>query len=208
MATQPLSLNRLKTILLVLALVAGSLPSLTGQSMKTNSSPEDILFDFAQTTNATWQIVNDDVMGGVSTSSFRITNGVAVFRGELSLKNNGGFASVRTLPTRLGVGEASGFVLRVRGDGRRYKFTARMGTSFDGPLYQNAFTTKRGEWQEIHLRLEDFVPTFRGRLLSGEASLDTRKLTSVGFLISDQQDGAFQLEIAWITTFQIVPIKS
>lgn len=176
--------------------------------MKTNSSPETILFDFAQTTNATWQIVNDDVMGGVSTSSFRITNGVAVFRGEVSLENNGGFASARTLPTPLEVSAASGFVLRVRGDGQRYKFTARMDSSFDGPLYQNAFATKRGEWQELHLRLEDFVPTFRGRVLSGEALLDVRKLTSVGFLISDQQSGAFQLEIARITTSPVVPSKS
>ncbi len=203
-----MTLNLLKTIALALALVAGWLPGLTAQSMNTNSSPVKILFDFAESANATWQIVNDDVMGGVSTSSFRITNGLAVFRGEVSLENNGGFASVRTLPVRLEEGAASGFVLRVRGDGRRYKFTARMDKSFDGPLYQCAFPTQRGEWQEIHLQLEDFVPTFRGRVLSGEATLDVRKLTSVGFLISDQQAGAFQLEIAWIATSQVVPRKS
>jgi len=176
--------------------------------MKTNLAPETILFDFAKNNTATWQIVNDDVMGGISTSRFRITNGVAVFWGEVSLENNGGFASVRMLPTRLEASAASGFVLRVRGDGRRYKFTARMDASFDGPLYQNAFTTKRGEWQELNLRLEDFVPTFRGRMLSGEPPLDLRKVTSVGFLISDQQRGAFQLEIARITTSQVAPGKS
>lgn len=203
-----MTLNFLKTAVLALALVASSPSSLNAQAMKTNSPPETTLFDFAQTTNATWQIVNDEVMGGVSTSSFHVTNSVAVFRGEVSLENNGGFASVRTLPTRLELREASGFVLRVRGDGRRYKFTARMDTSFDGPLYQTAFTTKRGEWQEFHLRLEDFVPTFRGRVLSGEAPLDLRKLTSVGFLISDQQNGGFQLEIARITTSPVVPSKS
>jgi hypothetical protein len=201
-------MHLLKTGLLALALAGGVLPSLTAQSMKTVMASEKPWFDFTQTTNVTWQVVNDDVMGGISTSSFRITNGVAVFSGRVSLENNGGFASVRTLPTRFELGEASGFALRVRGDGRRYKFTARMDTSFDGPLYQQAFTTKRGEWQELHLPLNDFVPTFRGRVLPGEAPLDLRKLTSVGFLISDQQDGAFQLEVAWIKALKVAPDKS
>jgi monofunctional biosynthetic peptidoglycan transglycosylase len=107
------------------------------------------LFDFTQTKNATRQVVNDDVMGGISTRSFRLTNGVAVFSGTVSLENSGGFASVRTLPIRLELGDASGLVLRVRGDGRRYKFTTRRDTSLDSPPYQNAFATKRGEWRSF-----------------------------------------------------------
>ena len=46
--------------------------------------------------------------------------------------------------------------------------------------------------------MNDFVPTFRGRVLSGEPLLDPAKVTSVGFLISDKQAGPFQLEVAWI----------
>jgi NADH dehydrogenase [ubiquinone] 1 alpha subcomplex assembly factor 1 len=34
--------------------------------------------------------------------------------------------------------------------------------------------------------------------LSGEPPLDPTKVTSVGFLISDKQEGPFQLEVAWI----------
>ncbi len=166
--------------------------------MNTNSPGEAVLFDFAQTTNATWQVVNDDVMGGVSTSRFELTNGVAVFRGVVSLENNGGFASVRTLPMRFDLGDASEFVLRVRGDGRRYKFTARTDANFDGPLYQKAFTTRKDGWQEIRLPLKDFIPTFRGRVLAGEPPLSANKLASLGFLISDKQDGPFRLEVAWI----------
>ena len=54
----------------------------------------EILFDFPTATNyPTWQIVNDDVMGGLSTSRFQIlTNGGAVFTGVVSLETNGGFA--------------------------------------------------------------------------------------------------------------------
>jgi NADH dehydrogenase [ubiquinone] 1 alpha subcomplex assembly factor 1 len=167
-------------------------------AMNAHSAPEKTVFDFQSPTNAAWQIVNDDVMGGVSTSSFRITNGVAVFRGEVSLEHNGGFASVRSLPARHDLGGADSFVIRVRGDGRRYKFTARMDQSFDSAIYQCAFTTKAGEWEEHRLPLKDFTASFRGRVLADEPSLNPAKVASLGFLISDNQAGPFKLEVAWI----------
>jgi len=156
------------------------------------------LYDFSVTNAPAWQVVNDDVMGGASTSSFSVTNGVAVFRGEVSLENNGGFASVRSLSSRHDLAGCDAFVIRVRGDGRRYKFTVRTETGFDAPIYQCAFTTKRGEWEELRLAFKDFVPTFRGRVLTDAPLLDPAKVTSVGFLISDKQAGPFQLEVAWI----------
>jgi monofunctional biosynthetic peptidoglycan transglycosylase len=167
--------------------------------MNTYAAAEKTLFDFQTTTNtAAWQVVNDDVMGGVSTSSFRLTNGVAVFRGEVSLENNGGFASVRSLPASQGLSGCDAFVIRVRGDGHRYKFTVRTDRSFDSAIYQSVFPTKKGEWEEHRLPMKGFVPTFRGRVLSTEPPLDPRRVTSVGFLIADKQDGPFHLEVAWI----------
>jgi hypothetical protein len=168
-------------------------------AMNTHATADKILFDFQTVTNAAaWQVVNDDVMGGVSTSSFRLTNGVAVFRGEVSLENNGGFASVRSLPARHDLAGGDTFVIRVRGDGRRYKFTVRTDASFDSAIYQCGFPTKKGEWEEHRLPFKQFVATFRGRVLSSEPPLDAARISSVGFLISDKQDGPFELEVAWI----------
>lgn len=168
-------------------------------AMNTHATAEQVVFDFQTATNAAaWQIVNDDVMGGESRSDFRLTNGVAVFHGQVSLENNGGFASVRSLPARHALAGCDAFVIRVRGDGRRYKFTARTDHSFDSAIYQVAFITKKGEWEEHRLPLKQFVATFRGRVLSGEPPLDPARITSVGFLISDKQEGPFQLEVAWI----------
>ena len=54
-------------------------------AMNTYAGADKILFDFQTATNtAAWQVVNDDVMGGVSTSSFRLTNGVAAFQGKVA----------------------------------------------------------------------------------------------------------------------------
>jgi hypothetical protein len=167
---------------------------------------EKTVFDFQTTTNAAaWQIFNDDVMGGASASKFRATNRVAVFSGEVSLQNNGGFASVRSLPARHDLAGCDAFLIRVRGDGHRYKFTARTDRSNDSAIYQIVFTTKKGEWEEHRLPMKDFVPTFRGRVLSGEPPLDPAKIASVGFLISDKQAGPFQLEIAWIKAVSAHP---
>lgn len=168
-------------------------------TMNTNAAPGKTLFDFSNATNApAWQVVNDGVMGGMSTSSFSLTNSLGVFRGEVSLENNGGFASVRSSPARHNLAGLDAFVVLARGDGKRYKFTVRTGTGFDTPIYQCVFTTKRGEWEEHRLPFKDFVPTFRGRVLTSEPALDPAGIVSVGFLISDKQEGPFKLELAWI----------
>lgn len=167
--------------------------------MRADESSERVLFDSSNRASASvWQIVNDGVMGGLSTSNFSVTNGVAVFRGKVSLENYGGFASVRSSPAPQNLAELDAFVVRVRGDGRRYKFTVRTDAGFDTPIYQCAFTAKNGEWQEYRLPFKDFVPTFRGRVLTNEPPLDPAKVVSMGFLISDQQEGPFKLEVAWI----------
>jgi monofunctional biosynthetic peptidoglycan transglycosylase len=166
-------------------------------TMNADTNAGKALFDFQTTTNqAGWQVVNDDVMGGVSRSAFTVTNGAAVFRGEVSLANNGGFASVRSQPARHDLSGCQTFVLRVRGDGRRYKFTVRTETGWDAPLYQVSFPTKRGVWEEQRLAMKDFVPTFRGRVLTGAPPLDPAKVVSVGLLIADQQAGPFEIQVA------------
>jgi monofunctional biosynthetic peptidoglycan transglycosylase len=145
-------------------------------------------------------------MGGVSTSQFQVlTNGCAVFSGTVRLENNGGFASVRSQPVRADLTGCDSFLLRVRGDGRRYKFSVRTEAGLDTPLYQLAFTTKRGEWEEHRLPFKDFVPTFRGRILTDVPLLDPAKITSVGFLIADKQAGAFRLEISVIRAWSALP---
>jgi monofunctional biosynthetic peptidoglycan transglycosylase len=160
---------------------------------------EKTLFDFAAAADArAWQIVNDDVMGGISSSRIEIVDGVAVFGGEVSLENSGGFASVRSLPAAPALAGADAFVIRVRGDGGRYKFTARTVEGSDATVYQATFQTAPREWTEHRLPVAAFVPTFRGRVRAGEPALDAAKVVSVGFLISDRQAGPFRLEIAWI----------
>jgi hypothetical protein len=153
------------------------------------------LLDFDDPADAAlWRPVDDVVMGGVSRSAFEQAEaGVARFRGSVSLENFGGFASVRTPPRDWDTAGATAFVLRVRGDGKTYKFTLRTGDGFDGIQYQLRFDAPAGEWAEVRLPVRDFVATFRGRKVPFAPSLDAAKVRALGLMISDKQAGPFEL---------------
>jgi len=143
---------------------------------------------------AMWRPVDDVVMGGVSSSAFdRAAPGVARFAGTVSLDRGGGFASVRTTPRDWDTAGATAFVLRVRGDGRTYKFTLRTGDTLDGIQYQARFAPPAGEWTEARLPVADFRPTFRGRTVPGAPPLDPSRVRTLGLMISDRQAGPFEL---------------
>ena len=145
-----------------------------------------------------WQIVNDTVMGGVSRSQFFVGDTSGLFTGTLSLENNGGFASVRSVAQDLNLSsELSQLMVRVRGDGRQYKMTARRRGTYDGVNYQKEFQTKKGEWQEVELDLKEFRPRWRGRSLN-EPPLRADEIRSVGIIVSDKRQGPFKLEVEWI----------
>lgn len=75
-----------------------------------------VLVDFPRSTTADWFVVNDGVMGGISSSTLEISSdGTGVFAGHLSLENNGGFASVRTYLEGYDLSTFAGLVLRQLG---------------------------------------------------------------------------------------------
>jgi len=158
------------------------------------------LLDFrAEGATACWRSIDDGVMGGVSHSALLpYATGVASFSGVVSLEQGGGFASVRTEPQRWRTAGAQSVVLRCRGDGRQYKFTARVDDGFDGVQYQARFAPPRGEWAEIELPVADFVASFRGRAITTAGPLDPAKIRQLGLMISDRQAGPFELLLEWV----------
>lgn len=161
------------------------------------SKKEYLITDFSNLSGQQWQIVNDGVMGGLSNSHFQINeDGNAVFIGHVSLKNNGGFASVKnTEPLNI---KGADFVrLHAKGDGKRYSF--RLRTNTDGEpnywVYEIRFSTSKGEWQKIDLPLKELKAVYRGKPQPDAPPADLSSIAEFGFLISDQQEGDFRLEI-------------
>ncbi len=165
-------------------------------AMNTNEEPV-VLFDLTSPDSIQdWFVVNDTVMGGVSASSIKLaSNNVAIFRGNLSLENNGGFASVRSKPKTFGLDDETHIVARVLGDGKTYRISIRPDQRWDGVSYYYDFETQVRKWMEVHAPLDKFVPRWRGRLVPNAPVLTAKMVQSVGFMIADYQEGAFELRI-------------
>lgn len=146
-----------------------------------------------------WIAVNDGVMGGRSSGGPKLADGKLEFRGELSLANNGGFSSVRSVGRDFDLGGAAAVVLRVRGDGRRYQLRLATDARYLGMSvsYGAGFDTTAGEWTEVHVPLASMKPTVRGSSLQGPP-LDPSQVREIGLLIADQREGAFALAVDWI----------
>lgn len=163
------------------------------------------VIDFGNPEEARWRIVNDGVMGGLSSSDLELTDdATGLFSGFVSLDNNGGFASVRASFEAMDLSAFRGVLLRARGDGRTYQLRFRTDPGFDGVAYMAEFKTVPGEWSEIRLPFEGFRPTFRGYVPQGVGPLDPARIRQLGFLIGDKREGPFQLEIAWVKAYGVV----
>ncbi len=146
-----------------------------------------------------WVAVNDGVMGGRSSGSPTVDGGMLKFSGTLSLENNGGFASVRTVDYAVNLSSVETLVLRVRGDGRRYQLRLATSARNHGIAvsYAAEFFSPAGEWTEVRLRLDSLQPRVRGTMLAGPP-LDPAQIKEVGLLIGDKQEGPFSLDVDWI----------
>jgi monofunctional biosynthetic peptidoglycan transglycosylase len=160
----------------------------------------DIL-DLSETTARRWDIINDGVMGGRSTSDVERSDGTLRFTGHVSLENNGGFASTRTDLEPVDLSAFDGVALRVRGDGRRYQFRLRMRPR-DRIAYKAEFHTRPDEWIEVRIPFDDFRPTFRGRRPRDAPPLDPSTLGQLGFLIADKRAGPFTLQVERIAAYR------
>jgi monofunctional biosynthetic peptidoglycan transglycosylase len=167
----------------------------------TGGDPSDLtVFDFSAGAEP-WRNIDDTVMGGRSASEMRIEKGRAVFAGNVSLANGGGFASVRSLPSDHDLAGHHGVMIRVRGDGKTYGLRIKTDRGFDGVSYQAPLAPGDGEWKVVRIPFDEFQPVFRGRPVPGHPALDPASIKSFGLIISGKQEGPFRIEIDRITAY-------
>ncbi|MCH4823524.1 CIA30 family protein [Gramella lutea] len=152
------------------------------------------IFDFNRNSNlSNWTIVEDRVMGGVSTGEFFLNeDGHAVFTGTVSLENNGGFVSVDYDMPQMEIGENKFILVRLKGDGKNYQLRIKN----DDKVYYSydyEFETT-GKWQEVKIPISEMSPTFRGKKLN-KPDFNHSQLDQITFLISNKRNEDFQLLI-------------
>lgn len=156
------------------------------------------IFDFTLTPEQknllkNWQIVGDNVMGGISTGTFEINKqGKGVFQGEVSLANNGGFSLVRYRFQEIKLMSTQKVVLKIKGDGKKYQFRIKSNSSDKYSYITNFLTT--GEWQRIEIPFYSMQAKYRGRALD-IPNFNRNHLSEIGFLIGNKKAEKFKLQI-------------
>jgi monofunctional biosynthetic peptidoglycan transglycosylase len=175
---------------------AAMMPILHGkdhQSMK-------MLFEFTgEKPDMEWRSNNDGVMGGLSSGNAAIIEEGMLFKGDLSLKNNGGFSSIYNR-ANFDLSGFSGIRLKFFGDGRTYQLRLQSDALFSQgrPVsFSSEFKTTKGEWGEVFLPFSELSQTWRGRQLSGY-TFNPQDIRRIGVLLADKKPGEFSLKIAFI----------
>jgi uncharacterized protein YbjT (DUF2867 family) len=132
-------------------------------------------------------------MGGVSESSLRLIENAALFTGNVSTANSGGFVSVRTrnFNPPLNLAAYQGIELRVKGDGQRYKFILRCEAKWDGISYCYSFDTEKDRSIDVRIPFEALIPVFRAKTLQNAPPFDSSQVYALQLMLSKfEYDGA------------------
>ncbi|MCD8439751.1 CIA30 family protein [Tenacibaculum finnmarkense] len=157
---------------------------------------EVIIFD-KNTIPQNWIITNDDVMGGVSTSSMKLnTDKQLVFSGAVSLDNNGGFAMTR-LPIAINFDDKkTNLIIKLKGDGKKYQFRIKAKEDQRFWYVQPFETTNKSE--EIILPLHKFYASSRGNLVD-VPNYSATTISEIAILIGNKKNENFNISIEKIT---------
>lgn len=152
------------------------------------------LYNFKEkATVDSWTIVNDGVMGGLSSSKIVLTpKHTALFSGKVRTENNGGFASVRYRMKQVDTQAFKQIIFKVKGDGKRYQIRVKKNASDYFSYIQYIQTSD--QWQEITIDLKDLYPSFRGVQLP-QPNYSPSTLEEIAILIGNKKEESFALEI-------------
>lgn len=158
------------------------------------STPSETIFNFNKKSKLTnWTIINDDVMGGKSSGSFHIDkDGYGVFKGHVSLENNGGFSLLHYRFKEINTTSYTKVVLRVKGDGKLYQFRVKKKFS-DHYAYIGKFTTTN-DWETIEIKFNEMYPAYRGKTLD-MPNYANNGIEEIAFLIGNKKTEDFMLMI-------------
>lgn len=173
-----------------------------GTASAENKEQTKTIADFkTKKTSLKWRIVNDGVMGGLSRGTSVLTeNDKLYFKGNISLKNNGGFSSTRTYQSKFNLKGYKGVKVRLKGDGRMYYFTSRANNkrmlAFWSPIQ-----TKPDQWMTVKIPFDSFYATSFGRKIPG-MKLNKNNITSFGLMLYDKKSGRFNIELDSIIAYK------
>lgn len=166
-----------------------------------------------------WLKGSDKDIGGFSDVFLDTTEaGHARFHGYISQTlpedhrfKRSGYAMVRTCDPRsnlitTGRWDSSLFrylAIRLRAaDRRKYFFNLRTGSLVHTDIYQHLLPIRTpGKWETVVIPFNSFTLTSNSVIVASQPSMASTEMETVGFSLSDRQEGPFSLEFSWIKAF-------
>lgn len=160
-----------------------------------------LIYDFGVNKDfGKWSIINDGVMGGLSSAKANLEENALHFAGDVSLKNNGGFVSLRSALGSYDLSDYEFCEIRFKSDTRRqFEILIEKDTPYYLPKFRTKFGGDSQEWTTLTIPLKALEISRMGNTI--QKGVDPKVLNNIrriGIILSDKQEGSFQLWIDYI----------
>ena len=161
---------------------------------------QPILIDFGTAgNNQEWFALNDGVMGGMSNGQLRYTETSFIFEGQVSLENNGGFASARSPFEAIDLSDYSTLIVKYRSTDMDFAISLNTSRLWYRPNYKAQLPNTEGQWKIITSSLADFKEYRVGKPTGNSIDNDLlKKVIRLGLISDEKRAGAFQIEVDFI----------
>lgn len=161
---------------------------------------KDLNYDFGITKEGiNWYVVNDGVMGGLSDSDAFLQENSLLFKGNVSLDNNGGFVSLRCPYGDMDFSKFKTVSIKYKNAGQNFAFQLETERMFFRPNYKVLLADSENEWTTASFKLEDFKEYVMGKANGNEiTSIKLANVIRFGFINYGKKAGDFEFEIDYI----------
>jgi hypothetical protein len=172
-----------------------------GLSLTSYTSNEST-YDFGSGQNQVnnWVMISDNVMGGVSKSKLEYTENAMILTGDISFKNYGGFASVKTTFGKYDISQFKGVKIKFKSTNQKFAFTLEDKNNWTLPNYKGDFySTSSNTWEEKTIYFKDFKEYQVGEE-TGKKMEDSilKNIVRMGIMTMEKKEGPFSIEIDYI----------
>jgi NADH dehydrogenase [ubiquinone] 1 alpha subcomplex assembly factor 1 len=168
----------------------------------TSYTSNESTYDFGSGKNqvSDWVMMSDTIMGGVTKSNLEYTQNTLILSGDISLKNSGGFAAVKTQFGKYDISQFKGVKIKFRSTNQTYAFTLQNSNNWTLPSYKGSFSsTNSNTWEEKTIYFKDFKEYQIGEE-TGKKMEDSilKNILRMGIMTMEKKEGPFSIEIDYI----------
>ncbi|MEN0051314.1 MAG: CIA30 family protein [Bacteroidota bacterium] len=146
-----------------------------------------------------WQVINDGVMGGLSTGTINFTDTSLVFKGSVSLENFGGFTAFKSPFQATNLSDYEYVSIRLKVKEQQFALTLETDQNFYQPYYKKVIATSSEEWETVRLKLSDFKEWRLGQATGKQLSkASAAEVLRIGLITNEKKAGDFEVEVDYL----------